>query len=236
MAWFLMHMNAECADGSKFRQFRLQPVENSPLHAAAMYGHAACVSLLLELGSFNVDDVDQTGATPMAYACENGHLAVVQLLSSHGARRTHLRDVTGGYFAFEAAAAHRHVVEWLAQTRDWCSPLHHASLMPAARVASLLRAGASLHRRKRDPSRFCVSPLELAEDTAFSESSQLVIRAARPWSVSTHHLFPHAARRCARTLVLIGYSIGKHHGRPIHDIWRHCVIPLVVDRLAGHQT
>ena len=63
--------------------FRLQPVEKSPLHAAAMHGHAGCVSMLLELGAFGVDEVDQTGATPMAYACENGHLHVVQILSSY---------------------------------------------------------------------------------------------------------------------------------------------------------
>mmetsp|Transcript_19676 Transcript_19676/g.40741 ORF Transcript_19676/g.40741 Transcript_19676/m.40741 type:complete len:152 (-) Transcript_19676:217-672(-) len=103
-----------------------------------MHGHAGCVSLLLELGCFTVDEVDQTGATAMAYACENGHLQVVQLLSSHGARRNHLRDVAGGYFAFEAAAFHHQIVEWLARTKDWCSPLHHASLSRVARATSLL--------------------------------------------------------------------------------------------------
>ena len=127
-----MHMNTDRSG------FRFQPVERSPVHAAAMHGHAGCVSLLLELGCFTVDEVDQTGATAMAYACENGHLQVVQLLSSHGARRNHLRDVAGGYFAFEAAAFHHQIVEWLARTKDWCSPLHHASLSRVARATSLL--------------------------------------------------------------------------------------------------
>lgn len=225
-----MHMNTDRSG------FRFQPVERSPMHAAAMHGHAGCVSLLLELGCFSVDEVDQSGATPMAYACENGHLQVVQLLSSHGARRNHLRDVAGGYFAFEAAAAHHQIVEWLARTKDWCSPLHHASLLPVTRVTSLLRAGASLHRRRRDPTRCCISPLELAEDTSsFSESSQLVVRASKPWSVSTHSLFPCATRRHAMDLIFIGYSVAKHRGRPVCDIWRQYVIPLLVERLDAYQ-
>ena len=147
-----------------------------------------------------------------------------------------MRDVAGGCFAFEAAAAHHHVVEWLARTRDWCSPLHHASLLPASRVISLLRAGAPLHKRKRDPSRCCVSPLELAEeDCRYSEPSLLVVQAAKPWSVSTHHLFPDAARSHARSLIYIGYSMAARHGRHITDIWRHYVVPLVVERYDAHH-
>ena len=43
-------------------------------HVASMRGHAGCVALLLECGAFKVDEADQSGATAMAYACENGHL------------------------------------------------------------------------------------------------------------------------------------------------------------------
>ena len=210
--------------------FRLQPAERSPLHAASMHGHAGCAALLLQCGSFKVDEPDQTGATAMAYACENGHLDVVQVLSSYGARRTHLRDAMGGYFAFEAAAAHSHIVQWLSKTRDWCSPLHHASILPVSRVIRLLRAGAPLDQRKRDPTgRLCVSPLELAKMEG-SEASRLVVLASQPWSPSTHHFFPDTARCLAGNLVLLGYQLSLNRGRQLFDIWRACVMPMVIDR------
>lgn len=231
VAWWLARLE------KKPCHFRLQPAERSPLHAASMHGHAGCVALLLECGSFKVDETDQGGATAMAYACENGYLDVVQILSSYGARRTHLRDAMGGYFAFEAAAGHSHIVQWLAKTRDWCTPLHHASVLPVARVISLLRAGARLHHRKRDPTKLCVSPLELArENTEGSEASQasqacrLVVLASQPWCALNHHLFPDPLRRLAKWLALLGHHLSQRYGRQLADIWRMCVIPMVVDR------
>mmetsp|Transcript_11434 Transcript_11434/g.21613 ORF Transcript_11434/g.21613 Transcript_11434/m.21613 type:complete len:275 (+) Transcript_11434:70-894(+) len=227
VAWWLEKLQ------SKYLCRRLQPADRSPLHAAAMHGHADCVALLLESGSFMVGDRDQTGATAMAYACENGHLRVVQLLSSYGAQRSHLRECS--YFAFEAAAAHAPVLEWLAKTKDWCSPLHHASLLPSSRVISLLRSGASLHKRKRDPTRTCISPLELAASCEGEASAgcQLVVEASRPWSVRTHHLFPLTARKDAATLIFVGYAVARCQscqGRQLLDVWRHCIMPLVIER------
>ncbi len=211
--------------------FRLQPAERSPLHAASMHGHAGCVELLLECGSFKVDETDQGGATAMAYACENGYLDVVQLLSSYGARRTHLRDAMGGYFAFEAAAGHSHIVQWLAKTRDWCTPLHHASVLPVARVINLLRAGAPLHQRKRDPTKLCVSPLELAREQAdTSEACRLVVLASLPWSALNHHLFPNSLRCLAKWLALLGHRLCQRHGRQLADLWSAFVMPMVIDR------
>eukprot|EP00435_Cladocopium_sp_Y103_P067900 s218_g30.t1 len=231
VAWWLARLE------KKPCHFRLQPAERSPLHAASMHGHAGCVALLLECGSFKVDETDQGGATAMAYACENGYLDVVQILSSYGARRTHLRDAMGGYFAFEAAAGHSHIVQWLAKTRDWCTPLHHASVLPVARVISLLRAGARLHHRKRDPTKLCVSPLELArENTEGSEASQasqacrLVVLASQPWCAWNHHLFPDPLRRLAKWLALLGHHLSQRYGRQLADIWRMTIIPMVVDR------
>ena len=222
VAWWLASME-------RTPTFRLQPAERSPLHAASMHGHAGCVGLLLECG-FKVDETDQGGATAMAYACENGYLDVVQLLSSYGARRTHLRDAMGGYFAFEAAAGHSHIVQWLAKTRDWCTPLHHASVLPVARVISLLRAGAGLHQRKRDPTKLCVSPLELAREHEGSEACRLVVLASQPWSALNHHLFPDPLRRLAKWLALLGHQLSQRYGRQLGDIWRTWVMPMVVDR------
>ena len=224
VAWWLARLERKPA-------FRLQPAERSPLHAASMHGHAGCVELLLECGSFKVDETDQGGATAMAYACENGYLDVVQLLSSYGARRTHLRDAMGGYFAFEAAAGHSHIVQWLAKTRDWCTPLHHASVLPVARVINLLRAGAPLHQRKRDPTKLCVSPLELArEQVDTSEACRLVVLASLPWSALNHHLFPNSLRCLAKWLALLGQRLCQRHGRQLADLWSAFVMPMVIDR------
>ena len=58
----------------------------------------------------------------------------------------------------------------------------------------------------QDPTKRCVSPLELAElaEAEEAESCRLVTLAARPWSVSTHRLFPQPARKLAGQLMALG--------------------------------
>ncbi|KAK4453700.1 hypothetical protein QBC34DRAFT_434467 [Podospora aff. communis PSN243] len=51
----------------------------SPLHIAAREGHRGIVKLLIDEG-FPVDARDGEGRTPLSYACEGGHLEVVQIL------------------------------------------------------------------------------------------------------------------------------------------------------------
>ena len=36
-------------------------------------------------------------------------------------------------------------------------------------------------------------------------------------------------------LIFIGYAVAKHRGRPVCDIWRQYVIPLVAERLDAYQ-
>eukprot|EP00931_Biecheleriopsis_adriatica_P091922 TRINITY_DN65769_c0_g1_i1.p1 TRINITY_DN65769_c0_g1~~TRINITY_DN65769_c0_g1_i1.p1 ORF type:complete len:266 (-),score=39.88 TRINITY_DN65769_c0_g1_i1:244-1041(-) len=209
--------------------FRLQPAEKSPLHAAAMHGRVSCLAMLLESGIFAVDELDQSGSTALAYACEFGHLKAVQILSAYGARRSHV--CMGGCFAFEAAAAHACIVEWLAVSRDWSTPLHHASVLPVGHVRHLLRSGASIHKRKRNVSRRCASPLELAAVAETSqESCRLILLAAQPWSASTHELFPRAARTRAKKLLCIGRSLADIHDQRLFDVWCFLVMPFAIER------
>jgi ankyrin repeat protein len=66
----------------------------TPMHFAAMIGHAEMVDFLLSKGArINAQDVD--GATPLHLAISNSHLAVVKLLVQSGAQFTGDRDGSG---------------------------------------------------------------------------------------------------------------------------------------------
>ena len=58
--------------------------EGTPMHAAAMEGHAEILSLLLEHGA-DVDPRSRNGHTPLHCASKKGHLEAGQCLLDHGA-------------------------------------------------------------------------------------------------------------------------------------------------------
>lgn len=72
-------------------------------------------------------------------------------------------------------AGQRAVATWLSSTRDWTSALHHAPLLPEARVRALLAARADPHARAAGGRQ---SALEVARMHAHSPSAKLVIAAA----------------------------------------------------------
>ena len=89
-------------------------------------------------------------------------------------------------------ADHDTLVQWLVLSREW-SPLHHLEVLSPERTRALLRDGADLHLRPSagDTS----SPLERAQQLAAENVvASLVVRAAGPWSVASHDLFPSADR------------------------------------------
>ena len=59
------------------RHFREFP-QDTPLHLAAMYGHAEVVELLLSCGRVMANKVDNRGYTPLHNAVRKGHVAVVE--------------------------------------------------------------------------------------------------------------------------------------------------------------
>ena len=128
-------------------------------------------------------------------------------------------------------AGHAALAEWLVLSRHW-SPLHHLEVLSPERTRALLRGGADVHFK---PSAGDVpSPLERAQQLApGSAAASLVVRAAGPWSVASHELFPAAERA---QVVSLARSLYQVHGRWLElggfeavDFAR-AIVPLLVCR------
>lgn len=77
-----------------------------PLHAAAMGGHIACVSALIEAKAM-IDSLDRRNETPLIWAVRAGHAPVIQMLVDAGAS-IH-RPTFGGPIPIHVAASSGHV-------------------------------------------------------------------------------------------------------------------------------
>ena len=65
----------------------LPNTKRTALHNAAVNGYAASVEALLSWPGVEVDLEDYAGVTPLAAACQEGHLACVSLLLKAGATK-----------------------------------------------------------------------------------------------------------------------------------------------------
>ena len=118
----------------------------SALMLVSIYNHLETASVLLENGA-DVNQANRWGFAPMSVACIGGNLVMVQLLSSYGAARTFTNRDRTKCTAEELAkrTGHTALTAWLVtSTRKWTTPLHHLTIIPAARAHALLRKGASL--------------------------------------------------------------------------------------------
>lgn len=119
----------------------------SALMLVSIYNHLETASVLLEEHGADVNQANRWGFTPMSAACIGGNLDMVQLLSSYGAARTFTNRDRTKCTAEELAKSLRHtnLAAWLVtSTRKWTTPLHHLTIIPAARAHALLRKGASI--------------------------------------------------------------------------------------------
>lgn len=104
-----------------------EPVEDgdTALHLTCLYGHLACVQLLLERGA-NLESKDEDGAIPLHDACAGGFAEIVQLLITAGSSSDCLRQM----------------LDTIDVEGD--TPLHHAARGEHVDVVRiLLAAGAS---------------------------------------------------------------------------------------------
>ena len=128
-------------------------------------------------------------------------------------------------------AGHDALAEWFILSRHW-SPLHHLEVLSPERTRALLRGGADVHLKPT--AGVMPSPLERAQQLApGSAAASLVVRAAGPWSVASHALFPAAERAQAVSLARSLYQV---HGRWLEfggfeavDFVR-AIVPLLVCR------
>ena len=240
-----------------------------PAAVSALLAHGATVNQAFSGRTALIEAIDHSGTMVQDGVWGTGHLECVKLLSSYGAHRNfgpefgahagfgphantaekraeiqmamlQIIPVTCRSQSSELVAA---LVAWLVESRHWCTPLHHVTLLDAARARSLLRDGADLHAAAAPDG---PTPLSLArkllwDGEATKEGStaaaHLVVEAAQPWSLHTHALFPHSARAHAVMVLILGYRIASQFGgaeqqqsRPILDVWLDAVMPLVVVR------
>jgi len=206
---------------------------------ASEEGHTDVVSVLCAAGAA-VDQADRIGRSPLFLAIDNGHLSTVQLLSSYGASRT--ATVMGDErtaLGMATRRGHAEVAAWLTTSEQWATPLHHLSVIDAARARAELRGGASLDAAVLGGP----TPLSLAREMMLlaatgSAAADLVLQAARPWSPDTHALFPAAARALAAALLITGHLLSRGQlvaegpGGPgaLLDVWVGWVMPHAVRR------
>ena len=207
----------------------------TPLYAAAFTGSLRCASLLLDAGA-KVDARASNGKSPLLVACQEGHLEVAQLLSSHGAARdiTFAWDVPvgSGAEALAEKGGHHELLQWLRRSPNWSALCHVEALTPS-RTKALLRGGASPVERHGAAS--CRAPAASAAEIALefprSAAAQLILQAAAPWSPSTHELWGPRARARAAELVVFAYHFARRLGNHAFvDVFLFCVMPHAIDR------
>ena len=203
------------------------------LHVVSQNGHAGIASALLRAGA-DMAAPTHDGRTALLLACQHSHLAVVQLLLRYGADRSpatypganaeqlaqaHSLARTTGRAAWMAVFGSRSCYAWLAQSRDWCTPLHHLEVLSADEARQLLRSGASLHARveqaagessgsgsSRGAGGQRTTPLQRARALAPTEPNQAVPPSSTPEEEGGDAA--HSAQPLSRSLVAASRQLG----------------------------
>uniref|UniRef100_A0A8C9W2I0 Ankyrin repeat domain 27 n=1 Tax=Scleropages formosus TaxID=113540 RepID=A0A8C9W2I0_SCLFO len=131
----------------------------TPLHVAALHGHAALVSLLIRHGA-NINARNAQSATPLHLACQNSHVQVVTLLLECNAK-VNKKDQYGNTPLIHACLqGHLNTAGILGASVNMSNqqgnaPLHEAVKGSHLALAELLvKAGASVqlrNKRQRTP-------------------------------------------------------------------------------------
>jgi ankyrin repeat protein len=200
---------------------------------AASHGLETTVAALLSLGA-SVNESNGAGASPMYMACREGHLRCVQLLSSYGATR--VATISGMqqemvHVARRAGAMH--VAAWLEGSVRWATPLHHLSVIDAARARELLRGGASIYvgdglGLSGDTPHQIAMRVHAAGGAGEGTAAALVLRAAERWSPATHELFPRAVRMRAVEVMLLCCRLARSVAHGAHS---GALFDALVDRM-----
>lgn len=224
---------------------------------AAARGYDVCVNFLLRAGA-NPDQRIASGSTSLLLAAQNGHVKAVELLigadadvhaSTRGQsalmlaiRANHLQTIRmlmsrGAHTSIEHSTVHLLTMyvstdtrKWIVRAMQWHTDLHFVDVNLPDRTRTLLRAGADVYAARYPGA---PTPVDVAR-TSNLASARLVLRAAEPWSPSTHDLFPVTARSLACELLRLGMLLANSHvpgtEMAFCDVWVHEVMPRVVCR------
>uniref|UniRef100_A0A8C9TWC6 Ankyrin repeat domain 27 n=1 Tax=Scleropages formosus TaxID=113540 RepID=A0A8C9TWC6_SCLFO len=151
----------------------------TPLHVAALHGHAALVSLLIRHGA-NINARNAQSATPLHLACQNSHVQVVTLLLECNAK-VNKKDQYGNTPLIHACLqGHLNTAGILLKSgasvnmsnQQGNAPLHEAVKGSHLALAELLvKAGASVQLRNKRQR----TPL----DCALEMGGKLLVRLSR---------------------------------------------------------
>lgn len=202
------------------------------LHLSSSEGHIETVEALIA-GGADIDRATDTGYTAIEFSAFHGQHKTSQLLAMHGA-------AYGDALELAMAQGHRELADWLRQSAEWITPLHHLGMLAPERARALLRAGADLYARTPAGG---PTPLNLAGAAAArgeapaGSTAWLVLRAAAPWSPDTHEIMPTTARSRARELLGIGYALARSNlsgcrvdAHALVDVWTAFVLPYAITR------
>ncbi|RYG51006.1 hypothetical protein EON66_11245, partial [archaeon] len=116
----------------------------TPLHAACVKGHVACVRVLLDLGA-KINATNSIHSTPLHEAVSKGHAEIVRVLLDAGARtdivNTAGHDAMHRAIAMNQAALAHTILQRKRVTRF--TPAHEAALGQGGRGSSIVLTRAS---------------------------------------------------------------------------------------------
>jgi ankyrin repeat protein len=143
----------------------------SPLHYAAVHGQQQAVDLLIDRGA-NLEAVDyEYGASPIGWANEKGHMALVHHMRARGARVSLHMAAAFGFLDDVKELAARHP-DQLNHLVGYGAPLHMAALWGHDEIVRwLLAHGANPLRRNQDGE----LAMTIANRQALSDASQTPI-------------------------------------------------------------
>jgi hypothetical protein len=179
-----------------------------------------------------------------AYGAGTSPAVITMPCSTPEDARSHLLDILS--FAesttlHDDTTFHDDVVDWLVETQDLVSPLCYPNLISLSHAEAALAGGCSLYAQAQAGLR---TPLDVAShvvqlnDTGALPVAQLLLEAAKSWSLQTHQLFPPFVRQRALQLMMIGHTLASCTGffgehQALFDVWVAHVLPKVLVRPKG---
>lgn len=205
-------------------------------HASAG-GHLTLVALLLDHYHANINLENNQGYTPLYLACKYGQLAVVQLLLKRGANLNCVSNTRN----------HRSIEPSGGDTPLHCLLMRMDNDRGVPVAKELLRAGAdiflgnaagkcvvrkALERKRTSLEIKDYEPSIAAAYRMFEAGpvSDIVLQAARPWSLKTHELFPRQTRQHVFALLCIGEQLARRYPTLTKELWQNVMSAGAVQR------